>query len=798
MLLHHSVSTVAKHSAPSLSSLHQLILRSQSLSQTKQSHAHASISGLLYHNPSSMAALIISYSTFNDPISSLRLFRLNPLKPRSAFLWNSLVRALSRAGLNTQSFSVYNSMIQSSVSPDNRTFPFALSACSAAVSCDVRAEDKGKELHAGVVKLGFCSDVFVGNTLVAFYGACGDAGSACKVFDEMFDRDIISWNSLISVFFNNELYFDSMSWFCQLARLGLGVNSVSVVSVLPAAGAVQDGIFGAGIHGYAIKVGLDLNVTVGNALICMYGKCGELEDSVRAFESIMVKNDVSWNSIIGIIVHAGLSEDALEMFKEMLLYSGMEPNGITIASLLPLISFELLHLGREVHGYCVKHGMDSDVFVANSLLDMYAKCGFLKKGATIFNRISNKNVVSWNAMISNCTQNGDEMEAIRLVGEMQLSGEAPNAVTFTNVLPACARISSLNKGREIHARSIRDNCHIDLFVTNALLDMYVKCGRLNLARNLFDVSEKDEVSYNVLVQGYSQSDWCLKALNLFQEMRVRGMKYDTVSFMGALAACANLPALKQGKEVHCFILKKHIETDLFICNSILEMYNRCGRVDLGRKIFDRYPNKDVASWNSMIIGYGLQGDLATALDLFDRMGDGEVGYDHVSYVSALSICSHGGLVERGKRYFDRLLAQKMNLTQMHCACMVDLFGRAGLMDEAVSFIKEMPFEADFNVWGALLGACRLHGNIETGRWAAEHLFRLKPENSGYYVLLANMYAEAGRWDEADKIRKLMKSRSVKKNGGFSWIDSGKRQRALLMGELGEGGEDGLCTDSNCI
>lgn len=675
-------------------------------------------------------------------------------------------------------------MIQSSVSPDNRTFPFALSACSAAVSCDIRAEDKGKELHGALIKLGFFADVFVGNTLVAFYGSCRESGCAWKVFDEMPRRDVITWNSMISVFLNNELYRDSLRCFSESVRSGLGVNSVSFVSALPAAGAAQDAIFGAEIHGLAIKVGLDLNVTVGNALIGMYGKCGDLEGSMRAFESIMVKNDVSWNSIIGILVHAGLSKEALEMFKEML-SAEIEPNGITMASLLPLVSSELFHVGREVHGYCVKNGMDFDVFVANSLLDMYAKCGFLKTGTVVFDRMKNKNVVSWNAMISNCAQNGDERKAIRLVGEMQLGGEIPNGVTFTNVLPACARIASLKKGKEIHAKSIRDGFTDDLFVSNALIDMYVKCERLNLARNLFNVSERDEVSYNVMILGYSQSAWCLEALLLFHEMRAMGMKYDNVSFMGVLAACGNLPALKHGKEVHCFLVRKKTDSDLFICNSILDMYNRCGRVDLGRKIFDRCPNKDVASWNSMIIGYGMQDDLETALDFFDRMKASDVNYDHVSYVAALSICSHGGLVERGKKYFDQLLAQKIILTQMHHACMVDLLGRAGLIDEAANFIKNMPFEADFNVWGALLGACRVHGNIELGRWAGEHLFRLKPEHSGYYVLLANMYAEAGRWDEANKVRKLMRSRSVKKNRAYSWIESGKKPRGLLMGEMME-------------
>ncbi|KAK8928942.1 Pentatricopeptide repeat-containing protein [Platanthera zijinensis] len=783
MRLYHAVAAAVKSSSLPSFSVEDLVVRAQSLAGTKQVHALASAAGLLlHHDLSSIAALIISYSTFGDPSSSLRLFHLSPLKPRAAFLWNSLLRALSRSGLNLQSFSIYNSMIRSSVSPDNRTFPFALSACSAAISHDFRAGDKGRELHGSLVKLGFFSDVFVGNTLLSFYGACFDSESARKVFDEMPNRDVISWNSMISVFSINESHGESVQGFSELVRSGLGVNSVTLISVLPACGALHDAVLGAGIHGYAMKVGLDSNVTVGNALIGMYGKCGDLNASTLVFQSMMVKNEASWNSIIGILVHAGLSAGALEMFKDMI-SSKIEPNAITMSSLLPSVGSELHHLGREVHGYCVKNLMDSDVFVANSLVDMYAKCGFLKSGSVVFHQIKNKNAVSWNAMIANCAQNGDEEEAIRLVGDMQHRGETPNAVTFTNVLPACARISSARKGKEIHARSIRSGFCTDLFVSNALIDMYVKCGQLNLARNLFDVSERDEISYNSLILGYSQSTLCLEALLLFRELRVKGLEYDAVSFMGVLSACVNLPSLKHGKEAHGFLVRKRLDCELFTCNSILDMYCRCGRVDLGKKVFDRIIKKDVASWNSVIIGYGVIGELETALDLFDRMEDGDVGYDHVSYVASLSICSHGGLVERGKKYFERLVAARnIRLTQMHCACMVDLLGRAGLTSEAAAFIEGMPFKADFNVWGAMLGACRVYGNIELGRWAAEHLFELKPEHGGYYVLLANMYAEAGRWDEANKVRRLMKSRSVRKNPACSWTESGKKSRALLMWE----------------
>ncbi|WOL15788.1 hypothetical protein Cni_G24569 [Canna indica] len=773
------------------SAVHDRILRSRSLAHTKQAHAHAATSGILLHHLPASSALLLAYSDHGDPAASLRLFHHSPLKLSGAFLWNALVRALSSSsGLHSASLATYNDMLRAGVRPDDRTFPFAITAAAAAV-----AARKGRELHGSVVKVGFFCDVFVGNTLLTFYGAIDDLSAARHVFGEMIHRDIVSWNSIISVFSSSGLYSEAVRYLLELKRTDLSLNSVSLVSTLPACAALQDKNFGKGIHCIAIKVGLDLVVTVGNAFIDMYGKCGDSDALIHAFWSMQEKNDVSWNSIIGSLVHIGCYEDSLATLRDMLAHK-VKPNSITMSSFLPaVVELEWFDIGKEVHAYIIRNYMDSDVFVANSLLDMYAKSGCCNKGSDIFYRMDDRNVVSWNAMIANLTQNGAELEAIMLVKSMQDHGESPNAVTYTNVLPACARIASLKKGKEIHARVIHIGLDFDLFVSNSLIDMYVKCGRFNLAWNTFDISDRDQVSYNTLITGYSESPWCSKALDLFLDMQHVGLEYDVVSFVGALSACGNLSALKQGKEIHCLSIKKLFNTHLFVANSLLDLYTKCGRIDLGKKIFDRISNRDVASWNAIILGYGMQGELETSINLFDLMKDEGVEYDHVSYIAVLSACSHAGLVERGKKYFDQMVGQNIMPTQMHYACMVDLLGRAGLMIEAVELIRNMPFVADSNVWGALLGASRIHGNIEMAQLAAEHLFELKPEHSGYYILLSNMYAEAGRWDEANQVRALMKSRKVKKNPGFSWVQTGNNLRAFLVGEASQGPELDLCYDA---
>lgn len=651
------------------------------------------------------------------------------------------------------------------------------------------------------MKLGFDGDVFVGNTLLAFYGSSMDVldlRDARKVFDEMPERDIISWNSIITVFSANGCLLEALDRFFELkSSTGLMPNLVSVVSVLPVCAALEDKVTVEQIHGYAVKAGLDGQVTVCNSFVDGYGKCGKLEASKRMFVEMPERNEVSWNTMIGSFTNSGQFKEAVDMFRGML-DAELKPNSITISSLLPaLVDLELFNMGKEIHGYSIKSGAEFDVFVGNSLIDMYAKSGCLKEASDVFYKIESRNVVSWNALIANFAQNRVELEAIKLVKEMQAKGECPNSVTFTNVLPACARIASLKQGKEIHARVIRLGSSFDIFVANALTDMYAKCGHLNLARNVFDVSVRDEVSYNILIIGYSQSRHCAESLHLFHEMGLKGLDYDTITFVGVISACANMSTIKQGKEIHGLLVRKLLHSHLFVANSLLDLYTKCGRMDLARQIFDRISDKDIASWNTIILGYGMQGELQVAIDLFDLMGEKGVEYDSVSYIAVLSACSHGGLLEKGRRYFDHMLSRNIKPTNMHYACMVDLLGRAGLVNEAAEFIKRMPFEPDANVWGAMLGGCRVHGNIELGRWAAEHLFELKPEHSGYYILLSNMYAELGMWDHANKVRELMKSRGVKKNPGCSWIKIQDQMHAFVAGGTLEGPEEGSCDVESC-
>ncbi|KZV55150.1 pentatricopeptide repeat-containing protein-like [Dorcoceras hygrometricum] len=754
-----------------------LCASAQSLSETQRAHALAVVHGHLPRSVSISAALILSYATNHSyPTVLNNLFTRSLPFSRSPFLHNTLIRACTvlsnrhgehRDTVRSKCIIWYNDLLRSNVPlrPDDHTFPFVLKLCA-----DFLLVEKGLEVHGSSIKAGFDYDVFVSNTLILFYGSWGDLGSVRKVFDQMPRKDLISWNTLIRVFSDNECGLESVSLFKDMFSVfRVSPNAISIVSILPVCACLVDENLVRLVHCYVLKVGLDAEVRVGNALVDAYGKCGDFEAVEGAFNEIGDRNEVSWNSLIGSLAYMGFHSNALGSFR-MMVKEGVKSSSITVASMLPvLVQLGLFSKGRELHGFSVRMGINADVFVSNALMDLYGKWSRFAEASNVFCKMSVRNIVSWNTMIGNFAQNGHELEALKHVREMQAHGELPNCVTLTNVLPACARLGSVIHGKEIHARSIRNESVLELFVSNALTDTYAKCYCLDHAQKMFNISLRDEVSYNTLILGYSQTSKCSNSVILFKEMELLGLKQDIISYMGVLSACANLSAIKEGKQIHAFAMRRFFHDHLFVANSLLDLYIKCGRIDISKQVFDQIPKKDTGSWNTMIMGFGMVGDLDSAVSFFEAMKVGNVEYDSVSYIAVLSACSHGGLVEKGKAYFADMLARDITPSDMHYACMVDLLGRSGLLGEAVSLINNLKIKPGVSIWGALLGASRLHGNVVLGCWAAEHLLQLKPEYSGYYVLLSNMYAEAGRWNEADGIRKLMNTRHVKKNPGCSWV-----------------------------
>jgi pentatricopeptide repeat protein len=347
----------------------------------------------------------------------------------------------------------------------------------------------------------------------------------------------------------------------------------------------------------------------------------------------------------------------------------------------------------------------------------------------------------------------------------------PNAVTVASVLPACAIMAAMKLGREIHGYVLRNAYEGKCYVESALMDMYAKCGRLDLSHYIFSkMSVKDEVTWNSMISSFSQNGKPEEALDLFRQMSMQGIKYDNVTIPSALSACTRFPSIYHGKEIHGVIIKGPVRADIFAESALIDMYGKCGNLELALRVFEFMPDKNEVSWNSVISAYGAHGLVKDSVSLLHRMQEEGLKPDHVTFLALISACAHAGQVE-GLRLFQCMTNEYQIAPRMeHFACMVDLYSHSGKLDKAIQFIADMLFKPDASIWGALLQACRVHRHVEIADIASQELFKLDPTNSGYYVLMSNINAVAGRWDGVSKVRRLMKDNKVQKIPGYSWVD----------------------------
>eukprot|EP01018_Ginkgo_biloba_P034183 Gb_33070 [translate_table: standard] len=538
------------------------------------------------------------------------------------------------------------------------------------------------------------------------------------------------------------------------------------------------------VHAQMCMNGLDQNIFLVTKLVSMYAICGCMENARLLFDKINKRDAFLWNVMIRGYATNGPCEEALTLYYQMQRL-GVLPDKFTFPFVLKACaSLSNIEEGKEIHDHVFRAGLGSDVFVENSLVAMYAKCGSIEMARQLFDKMSERNVVSWSAMIAGYAQNGHPKEAMVLFHRMQLENVKPNRVTIVSVLPACADLAGLQEGKDIHDYAVRNGYDSDISVQNALVDMYSKCRHVKIAHQLFDkMSKRDVVSWSAMIAGYVQCGQANEALTLFCQMQLADVKPDSVTMLNVLRACSHLAALQQAKWIHGYIIRSGFELDAIVGTALIDMYVKCGSIQIARWLFDRMPKRNVVSWSAMIAGYGMHGHGEDALKLFFQMQEAGLKLDHIIFVSVLSACSHAGLVKEGWRFFDSMVRDHCITPRLeHYACMVDLLGRAGRLDEAQNFIKNMPLEPDASVWGALLGACRIHCNTDLGEYVAQRLFDLDPENAGRYVLLSNIYAAASRWDDVAKVRKIMKARGVKKTAGCSLIEVNNRVHAFLVGD----------------
>ncbi|KAK3229580.1 hypothetical protein Dsin_001461 [Dipteronia sinensis] len=574
------------------------------------------------------------------------------------------------------------------------------------------------------------------------------------------------------------------------------------------------------IHAHMFQVGLHQDTQTLNKLMafCTDPSLGNLFYAQKVFNCVKYPCLFIYNLMIKAYAKKGSFRKSLSFFNE-LRENGLSADNFTYPFVFKVIGcLGEVKEGEKVHGHVVKTGLEFDVYVCNSIMDMYAVLGRIDRVKKLFDKMLERDVVSWNVLISGNVKCRRFEDALNFFQRMKReSNFRPDEATVVSTLSACTALKSLELGEEIH-RYVSTELGFTTIIGNALLDMYCKCGSLSVARKIFDevpsknvfcwtsmVSGyvtcghlddardlfdrspvKDIVLWTAMINGYVQYNRFDEAVSLFREMQIRRVKPDKFIVVALLTGCAQLGALEHGRWIHGYIDENRITLDAVVGTALIEMYAKCGCIEKALEIFYHMREKDTASWTSIICGLAMNGKINKAIQMFTEMNQNGPRPDDITFVGVLSACSHGGLIEEGRKLFTSMReTYQIEPKLEHYGCLIDLLGRAGLLDEAEELIKEIPNEKNeiiVPLYGALLSACRTYGNVKMGEQLAELLEKIGSCNSGVHTLLANIYASADRWEDVTKVRRKMKDLDIKKVPGCSSIEVDGIVHEFLVGD----------------
>ncbi|KAF8112223.1 hypothetical protein N665_0065s0009 [Sinapis alba] len=605
---------------------------------------------------------------------------------------------------------------------------------------------------------------------------------ALHLFDEMNKSDTFSWNMMIKGFTSCGLYHEALSFYSRMVFTGIKADSFTYPFVIKSAAGVSLLFEGKTIHATVIKLGFDSDVYVCNSLISFYMKLGCAWDAEKVFDEMPERDIVSWNSMASGYLAVGDGLMSLTLFREMM-KCGFGPDRFSIMSGLGACCRKM---GKEIHCYAIRSGIEAgdDVMVLTSILDMYSRFGEVSYAERVFNGMSNKNIVAWNVMIGCYARNGRVVDAFLCFQKMsEENGLRPDVITLINLLHAC----EILEGRAVHGHATRRGFLPHVVLETALIDMYGECGELKSAEVVFDrMGEKNLLSWNSMIAAYVQNGENYSALELFQELwDSSSLVPDSTTFASILPAYAESLSLSEGRKLHGYIVKARYDgSNTIILNSLVHMYAMCGDLEDARKCFDQVVFKDVVSWNSIIMAYAVHGFGRMSICLFSEMMiTGGISPNKSTFASLLAACSISGMIDEGWDHFNSMKREYgIDPGIEHYVYMLDLIGRTGNLSLAKRFIEEMPFVPTARVWGSLLKASRNHNDITMAEFAAEQVLKMEHDNTGCYVLLLNMYSEAGRWEDIERIKLLMKSQGVSRTTSRSTVETKGRTHVFTNGD----------------
>ncbi|GLT73277.1 hypothetical protein SLA2020_451480 [Shorea laevis] len=751
----------------------QIPISDNSILYYKRIHGQVVVWG--FQNDVFLANILLHLYSKNGRLHDARML-FDKMSKRNLITWSSTVSMYSQHGYNEEALAVFSEFLRScDENPNEYILASVIRACT-----QLGGVDQGAQMHGFVVKTGFYQDVYVGTSLIDFYAKNGQMDEARLLFDSLVEKTPVTWTTIITGYVKSGRSEVSLQLFNQMIEIDFAPDKYVLSSVLSACSMLEFLEGGKQIHAYVLRRGTKMDVSVSNVLLDFYAKCGKVHTARKLFDWVVVKNIISWTTMIVGYMQNSFNFEAMKLFAEMARL-GCKPDGFACTSVLTSCgSLEALENGRQVHAYTIKANLEYDDFVKNGLIDMYAKCGSLTDARRFFDVMADHNVVSFNAMIEGYSREEKLNEALDLFREMRIRLFPPSLLTFVSLLGASAASFTLELSKQIHNLIIKFGVSLDVFAGSALIDVYSKCSCIRDARLVFEeINEKDIVVWNAMFFGYTQQFENEEALKLYLELLLSRQRPNEFTFAASITASSNLASLQHGQQFHNQVIKMGVDRDPFVINSLVDMYAKCGSMEEAHKTFTSTFSRDVVCWNSMISTYAHHGEADEALQMFELMIKEGIKPNYVTFVGVLSACSHAGRVENGLHHFESMIHFGIEPGTEHYACIVSLFGRAGKLSEAREFIEKMPIKPAAVVWRSLLSACRVAGNVDLGRYAAEMAISIDPIDSGSYVLLSNIFASKGMWVDVKRLRERMEFNGVSKEPGSSWIELNKDVHAFI-------------------
>nr|GMD32910.1 pentatricopeptide repeat-containing protein At3g22150, chloroplastic [Ipomoea batatas] len=698
-------------------------------------------------------------------------------------LWNTIIIGFICNDMPDEAVMFYSRMKRSglSYSCDSYTYSSALKACA-----ETKRLMIGKSVHAHIIRSDIHPSRIVYNSLLNMYATClssekhRDHDLVERVFNTMRNRNVVAWNTMFSWYTKTERFLEAVRHFVMMLKMGVKPTVISFVNIFPSISALGDIRLADVLYGILVKLGSDYvnNMYVVSAAILMYAELGCLDTAKSIFDSSFDRNIEIWNSMITAYVQNNYPLEALHLFLDALEAEDVPSfDDVTFLSMLTAAS-QLCHLKctQQLHSYLIKSSLVSHVILQNSMIATYSRCNCIGDSFKVFIQMKERDVVSWNTMLSAFVQNGHDVEGLMLIYEMQKQGFAIDFITLTALLSAASNLRDEQIGKQTHAYLLRHNIQFE-GMESYLIDMYAKSSMIKAAQTIFEISSpnnRDQVTWNTMIAGNTQNGLIEQAFIVFRQMVEQNMAPNAVTLASILPACSQLGGITAGKQLHGFAIRNFLDKNVFVSSALVDMYAKSGEILYAEGVFLSSCEKNSVTYTNMILGYGQHGMGEKALELFYSLPDQGVKPDAITFVAVLSACSYSGLVEEGLQIFE-LMDKEYGIQPSleHYACIVDLLGRVGRVVEAYRFLQGLGEEGNMlGMWGSLLAACRIHRNFDLAKVVANKLLELEGGDrmTGYHVLLSNIYAEEGNWEFVNGVRGGLRERGFVKEVGCSWID----------------------------